>query len=64
MANPITSRSMSRAARAVGSKIKSVAEPMTPRELGNLARKPAKTRGKAESSRLEEEITRGASAGA
>jgi len=40
------------------------AEPMTPRELGNLARRLAKTKGKAESSRLAKEITRGFHAGA
>ncbi len=37
---------------------------MTPRELGNLARRLAKTKGKAESSRLAKEITRGFYAGA
>ena len=60
----ITFRSMSRAAQAVGLKIKLVAEPMTPRELGNLARQLATTKGKAESSRLAKQITRGFYAGA
>lgn len=59
----ITFRSMSRAAQAVGLKIKLVAEPMTPRELGRLAARLSKAKGRTESSRLTREITRGFYAG-
>ena len=55
----ITFRSMSRAAQAVGLKIKLVAEPMSPEELGALARRLAGNKSPAGSARLAAKITRG-----
>ena len=59
----ITFRSMSRAAQAVGLKIKLVAEPMSPEELGKLAHRLANNKSRAESARLAAEITEGFYAG-
>jgi len=59
----ITFRSMSRAAQAVGLQIKLIAEPMSPDDLGKLARRLAKSRGHAESAKLANEITTGFYAG-
>ena len=59
----ITFRSMSRAAHAVGLKIKLIAEPMSPDELGHLAQQLAKSKTKAESSKLITQITEGFYAG-
>jgi transcriptional regulator with XRE-family HTH domain len=59
----ITFRSMSRAARAVGLKIKLTAEPMSPDELGILAHRLAKSKTKAESAKLTAQITEGFYAG-
>jgi len=55
----ITFRSMSRAAEAVGLKIKLVAEPMTPKELGKLASQLAKSRKPAEVRKIADKITEG-----
>ena len=55
----ITFRSMSRAAQAVGLKIKLVAEPMSPEELGALAHRLADQKKPAESDRLVAKITEG-----
>ena len=55
----ITFRSMSRAAQAVGLKIKLVAEPMSPEELGALAHRLAGNTNPAESARLVAKITDG-----
>jgi transcriptional regulator with XRE-family HTH domain len=55
----ITFRSMSRAAQAVGLKIKLVAEPMSPEELGALAQHLAGNKNPAESARLVAKITEG-----
>ena len=55
----ITFRSMSRAAQAVGLKIKLVAEPMTPAELGKLASQLAKSRRADEARKLADQITEG-----
>jgi transcriptional regulator with XRE-family HTH domain len=55
----ITFRSMSRAAEAVGLKIKLVAEPMSPEELGKLAHRLAGNTSRAESDRLVAKITEG-----
>jgi len=55
----ITFRSMSRAAQAVGLKIKLVAEPMSPDELGALAHRLAGNKSPAESKRLIAKITGG-----
>lgn len=59
----ITFRSMSRAAHAVGLKIKLIAEPMSPNELGQLANRLAKSKTKAESAKLTARITEGFYAG-
>ena len=59
----ITFRSMSRAAQAVGLKIKLVAEPMSPEELGKLADRLADSKSRAESARLVDQITEGFYAG-
>ena len=55
----ITFRSMSRAAQAVGLKIKLVAEPMSPEELGALAHRLAGNKSPTESARLVAKITEG-----
>lgn len=55
----ITFRSMSRAAQAVGLQIKLIAEPMPPNDLGKLAHRLAKSKTRAESARLTEQITKG-----
>lgn len=55
----ITFRSMSRAAQAVGLKIRLVAEPMSPKELGTLAHRLAGNKNAAESARLVTKITEG-----
>ncbi len=60
----ITFRTMSRAANAVGLTIKLVAEPMSPRELGKLASRLAKSKSPAEARDHTAEITRGFYAGA
>ena len=59
----ITFRSMSRAANAVGLKIKLVAEPMSPSELGKLASRLAKSKSPEEVREQTAEITRGFYAG-
>ena len=59
----ITFRSMSRAAHAVGLKIKLIAEPMSPDELGHFAQELAKSKTKAESAQLITRITEGFYAG-
>jgi ribosome-binding protein aMBF1 (putative translation factor) len=59
----ITFRSMSRAAHAVGLKIKLIAEPMSPDDLGHLAHRLAKSKTKAESAKLTAQITEGFYAG-
>ena len=59
----ITFRSMSRAAHAVGLKIKLIAEPMSPDDLGALAHRLAKSKTKAESAKLTAQITEGFYAG-
>ena len=59
----ITFRSMSRAAHAVGLKIKLIAEPMSPDELGHLAQQLAKSKTKAETAKLTAQITEGFYAG-
>ncbi len=55
----ITFRSMSRAAEAVGLKIKLVAEPMTPKELGKLASQLAKSSKAVEARKIADKITEG-----
>jgi transcriptional regulator with XRE-family HTH domain len=55
----ITFRSMSRAANALGLRIKLVAEPMSPRELGKLASRLANSKSPAEARDHAAEITRG-----
>ena len=55
----ITFRSMSRAAEAVGMKIKLVAEPMTPKELGKLASQLAKSSKAAKAHKITDKITEG-----
>ena len=55
----ITFRSMSRAAHAVGLKIRLVAEPMTPNELGKLASQLAKSKKADEARKLADQITEG-----
>ncbi len=59
----ITFRSMSRAAQAVGLKIKLVAEPMSPKELGKLASQLAKSKKAGEARKLADQITEGFYAG-
>ena len=59
----ITFRSMSRAAQAVGLKIKLIAEPMSPDDLGKLALRLAKSKSRAESAKLTAQITEGFYAG-
>lgn len=59
----ITFRSMSRAAQAVGLQIKLSAEPMSPDDLGKLAQRLAKSKSRAESAKLANEITTGFYAG-
>jgi len=59
----ITFRSMSRAAQAVGLKIKLVAEPMSRKELGKLASHLAKSKKAGEARRIADEITEGFYAG-
>ena len=54
---------MSRAAHAVGLKIKLIAEPMSPDELGHLAQQLAKSKTKAETAKLTAQITEGFYAG-
>ena len=54
-----TFRSMSRAAHAVGLKIKLVAEPMTPKELGKLASQLARSRKANEARKIADKITEG-----
>jgi hypothetical protein len=55
----ITFRSMSRAAQAVGLQIKLIAEPMSPDDLGKLARRLAKSKSPSESTKLANQITTG-----
>ena len=55
----ITFRSMSRAANAVGLKIKLVAEPMSPGELGKLASRLAKSKSPAEARELKAKMIEG-----
>jgi DNA-binding phage protein len=55
----ITFRSMSRVARAVGLKIKLIAEPMSPDDLGALAHRLAKSKSRAKSAKLSAQITEG-----
>jgi transcriptional regulator with XRE-family HTH domain len=55
----ITFRSMSRAAQAVGLKIRLVAEPMTPQELGKLASQLAKSKRSGDSRKIADKITEG-----
>lgn len=59
----ITFRSMSRVAQAVGLQIKLIAEPMSPDDLGKLAHRLAKSKGRAESTKLTDKITTGFYAG-
>jgi hypothetical protein len=59
----ITFRSMSRAAQAVGLKIKLVAEPMSPKELGKLASQLAKSKKAGEARKIADKITEGFYAG-
>lgn len=59
----VTFRSMSRAARAVGLKIKLIAEPMSPDDLGKLAHRLAKSKSRTESAKLADAITQGFYAG-
>ncbi len=59
----ITFRSMSRAAQAVGLKIKLTAEPMSPADLGKLAHRLAKSKSRTESAKLAARITKGFYAG-
>jgi len=60
----ITFRSMTRAAQAVGLRIKLIAEPMSPADLGKLAHRLAKTKSRAESAKLTRGIANGFYAGA
>jgi len=60
----ITFRSITRAAQAVGLRIKLIAEPMSPDDLGKLAHRLAKSKSRAESAKLTTEITKGFYAGA
>jgi len=55
----ITFRSMSRAARAVGLKITLEAEPMSPEELGELARRLPECKTDAEFNELKEQLIKG-----
>jgi hypothetical protein len=59
----ITFRSMSRAAQAVGLKIKLVAEPMTPKELGQLAVQLARSKKAGEARKIADKMTEGFYAG-
>lgn len=59
----ITFRSMSRIARAVGLEIRLIAEPMSPDDLGKLARRLAKSKNCAEAAKLADRITEGFYAG-
>lgn len=59
----ITFRSMSRAAHAVGLKIKLIAEPLSPDDLGKLAHRLARSKNRAESAKLTAQITAGFYAG-
>ena len=59
----ITFRSMSRAAQAVGLKIKLIAEPMSPDELAKLAHRLSNSKHRADSARLTAQITPGFYAG-
>lgn len=59
----ITFRTMSRAAEAVGLKIKLVAEPMSPEELGKLAHRLAGNKSRTETARLSGQIIDGFYAG-
>jgi hypothetical protein len=59
----MTFRSMSRAAHAVGLKIKLEAEPMTPEELGELASQLAKSRKASKVRKIAHKITEGFYAG-
>jgi len=59
----ITFRSMSRAAQAVGLKIKLVAEPMSPEELGKLGRRLARAKTSKDAAAITNEITKGFYAG-
>jgi transcriptional regulator with XRE-family HTH domain len=59
----ITFRSMSRAAQAVGLRIRLTAEPLSPAELGTLARRLAKSKNPAKSAQLTHAITEGFYAG-
>lgn len=59
----ITFRTMIRAAEAVGLKIKLVAEPMSPEDLGKLAHRLADNKSHAESARLSAKIIDGFYAG-
>jgi hypothetical protein len=59
----ITFRSMSRAAQAVGLKIKLIAEPMSPDDLGKLAHRLAKSKSRPASAKLAARITEGFYAG-
>lgn len=59
----ITFRSMSRATHAVGLRIKLIAEPMSPDDLGHLAQRLAKSKTKAETAQLTAQITEGFYAG-
>lgn len=59
----ITFRSMSRIARAVGLEVRLIAEPMSPDDLGRLAHRLAKSKTKAEATKLVDQITEGFYAG-
>ena len=59
----ITVRSMSRAVQALGLKIKLVAEPMSPQELGKLAHQLAGNEDPHESTGLADQIIKGFYAG-
>jgi len=59
----ITFRSMSRAAHAVGLRIKLIAEPMSPDELCHLARRLSESKTKTETAQLTAQITEGFYAG-
>ena len=59
----ITFRSMNRIARAVGLEVRLIAEPMSPDDLGKLARRLAKSKTRAEAAKLSEQITKGFYAG-
>jgi hypothetical protein len=54
---------MSRAAQAVGLKIKLIAEPLSPDDLGKLAHRLAKSKRRTESAKLAAQITEGFYAG-